>query len=69
MQVQKKINNAIDGAHTVSGETNCSAGKREVWVRKVYLRHFFLMIFHFQLYQPLDMLNSLCAVIKKVSSK
>lgn len=64
MQVQKKISFITDGARAVAGETNCSAGKREVWVRKVYLRHFFLMIFHFELYQPLDKLNFLCAVLK-----
>jgi len=39
---EKNISCTIDGTHTVTGETNCSAGKREVWVRKVYPRHFFL---------------------------
>lgn len=44
---EKNISCTIDGAHTVTGETNCSAGKREVWVRKVYPRHFFLWYFIF----------------------
>lgn len=44
---ETNISCTTDGAHTVTGKTNCSAGKREVWVRKVCPRHFFLAIFHF----------------------